>query len=102
MPPPNNTVAGDDQSRSPTRRRPSPSPGCRDQSAAGRELGGGEDQLYKLGKRPFLKKTEPTRFQGKNEIQSKIRILLPSWELKNPKNEEKHLKPFQTQISTFQ
>jgi hypothetical protein len=38
------------------------------------------------------KKTEPTRFQGKNKIQQKIIILLPSWEPKNPMSEEKHLK----------
>jgi hypothetical protein len=40
----------------------------------------------------LFSKTSPTRFQGNNKIQLKIRIFLPSWKPKNPKNEEKHLK----------
>jgi hypothetical protein len=39
----------------------------------------------------FSQKTDPTRFRGNNKIQSRTRIYLPSYELKNPKNKEKHL-----------
>jgi hypothetical protein len=40
----------------------------------------------------LFSKVDPTKFQGNNKIEPKIRILLPSWELKNPKSEETHLK----------
>jgi hypothetical protein len=40
----------------------------------------------------LFSKTDPTRVHGNNKIQPKIRILLPSSELKSPNNEEKHMK----------
>jgi hypothetical protein len=44
-----------------------------------------DGQLYKLGKRTFLKKTIPETFCGNDEFQPKTRIYFISYELKTQK-----------------